>query len=160
MNKYLMLQPKDVFDITAALENAKDTEQMYISPFIDMSELNERAIRYNMFEFRDIYFASYDRNEIVNLVCFGLPLNPPLKKASLEFKLVLDINKFDKCFFDFIKEQLNSSFPNISKITVLIAQNYSIKKVIDEFNFVKEITLSNELENSDVDIYSNFLKAI
>lgn len=156
MNKYTMLEPKDVFEISTTIKNINDDTKFFISPYAEKVELTEQNIRVAMFDYKEIYFAMMEEERFKNVVCLKIYPNPPFKIASAELKLILNVNEFTKDFFDYIKNTVINYFPNISKISTYDDYKTTINDILISLNFVKELTLINEVCVGDVGVYSNF----
>ncbi|WP_286910423.1 hypothetical protein [Clostridium sp. UBA1652] len=156
MYKYIMLEPKNVFDISNIIKETNSNTNFFISPYTEKNELIEQSIRVAMFDYKELYFATVEKETFKNIVCLKILPNPPFKNASAEIKIISNIDEFNDRLFTYIKGELIKYFPNISKITIYNFNN-KIDKLVNTFKFTKELTLLKELPDGNIDVYSNYL---
>ncbi|SHE90062.1 hypothetical protein [Caloramator proteoclasticus] len=90
MNKYLMLEPKDVFQIANILKNIDNDNKSFMSPYMENIDLTEQSIRIAMFDYKEIYFGILEDERFINIACLRVYPNPPFKISSVELKLILN----------------------------------------------------------------------
>ncbi|WP_163195239.1 hypothetical protein [Clostridium thermarum] len=158
MNKYLMLEPKDVFQIANILKNIDNDNKSFMSPYMENIDLTEQSIRIAMFDYKEIYFGILEDERFINIACLRVYPNPPFKISSVELKLILNVNEFTKDFFVYIKNTVKNYFANISKISIYDNHKKTISDTLISLGFCKELTLDNEVGvGEDVDVYSSFI---
>lgn len=155
MNEFKFLEPSDTYKIYEILTTNKDFSNSYISPYINLSVYTERYIREKMFDYKELYIGEFNKENLENIIIISLPANPPFRLAFADIVYIKNININDK-FLEYIANEINAYFPNISKIRINILNNKNIEFI--NRSFKREYVLEKEINNENVEIFSSFIK--
>ena len=155
MNEFKFLEPSDTYRIYEILTTNKEFSNSYISPYINLSVYTERYIREKMFDYKELYIGEFNKENLENIIIISLPANPPFRIAFDDIVYIKNININDK-FLEYIANEINAYFPNISKIRINILNNKNIEFI--NRSFKREYVLEKEINNENVEIFSSFIK--
>lgn len=155
-----ILENTDVDIVYDCLHNIK-REDYYLSPYLNIDSFTKDFLKQSFFNYSSLFIADLEGDQVKNVVYFELP---DVFWNTKAVTILYSANKNEKDYKDFLQNAfkiISSEFEDYNKILIVVKDgDDGITKTLIDLDFVNEVRLEKEINNSDVLYFSKSMKNI